>query len=94
MELEDEADLAVAERRLLALAQPEDVDAVEQHRAAGRLVERAEDVQQRALADAGLSDDGDRLAGGDLEVEVDQHVDAPAVAVAFDRPVARESAAH
>ena len=58
-------------RRLLALAQAEQIDAVEEHLAPRRLIERPEHVQERALADARLPDDGHRLAGGHLQVEID-----------------------
>ena len=82
MELEDEADLAVAERGQLALAHRRQRLAVEPDLARGRPVERAEDVQQRALADPGLADDDHLLARRDVEVEVAQHLDPVPIAVA------------
>ena len=48
--LEHEPDVPVAERGQVRLRQGERVHAVERDRPAGRRVERAEDVEQRALA--------------------------------------------
>ena len=63
MELEDEADLAVAERRQLALVHGRQRRGRRTTPAPdGRPVERAEHVQQRALADARLADDDHLLA--------------------------------
>jgi len=69
VELEDEADLPVPERRPLGRPQRGDVGAVEQVRPAVQVVERAEEVQQRALADAALADDRHQLPPRDREVE-------------------------
>ncbi len=77
VELEDEADLAVAETRQLAVALRRQVLAIEPHLAARRPIERAQDVQQRALADPGLPDDGDALAGADVEIEPGEHPHHP-----------------
>src|SRR4029434_4473998 len=49
-----------------------------------RVVERAEHVQQGALADARLADDDDLLTGVHLQVELAQHLDAMPIAVAID----------
>src|SRR2546426_10478140 len=73
MELEDEAHLAIAEARQLRLGPREHVLAAEEDAAGSRPVERAEQVEQRALADAGLPDDRDALAGLDLEAEPFEH---------------------
>src|SRR5574341_977396 len=81
MELEDEADLAVAKERLLALAQCEDIDTIEQDGAVCRPVEGTEQVQQGTLADARLPHDGDGLAGSNLQREIREHLDATAIAV-------------
>ena len=50
MILEDEADRGVAERRQLARREQERIAAVERDRAGARRLERAEQVEQRALA--------------------------------------------
>src|SRR5688500_19271526 len=61
MELEHEADLLVAEPRELFVAQAGEVHAADGDEAAGRTIERAEDVQQRALPGAARADDGHHL---------------------------------
>ena len=53
--------------------QGERVDAVEADGAGRRPVERAEDVQQRALAGAGRPHDGEGLAALQVEADVAQH---------------------
>ena len=60
--LEDEADLLVAERRQGGGVERERFSAVERDRARGRRLERAEDVEQRALAAARGSHDRRRVA--------------------------------
>ena len=60
--LEDEADLAVAQVGELVLVGAADVEAVEPVDAAGRHVQAAEDVHQRALAAARAAHDRDVLA--------------------------------
>ena len=52
-----------------------------------RAVERAEQVQQRALARAALADDRQELAVVDVEIDAAQHrdFDLP-LAIAFDKP--------
>ena len=67
--LEDEADLAVADVGELVDVELRDLLAVEAVGAAARRVEAADDVEQGRLAGAGRTDDGDELAGLDLEVE-------------------------
>src|SRR5262245_23280693 len=75
VKLEDEADFAVAEGRDLPLRTREHIDAVEEELPARGGVEAAEEVEQRALADARLPDDRDPLACGDLEIEPAQNLD-------------------
>ena len=70
MVLKHEADRTVAEVGKLRLREGERVGAVEADGAAGRPVERAEQVQERALAGAGRAHDGERLAA----VEAERHV--------------------
>ena len=47
--------------------------ATDAHRADGRIGEAGDQPAERGLARAGLADDGDLLAGGDLGVDVEQH---------------------
>ena len=58
-----------------AVGQVVDAPAVEQDRAVVGRVERAEQVQQRALARPGRADDREELAVLDLEVDAAQHRD-------------------
>ena len=60
-------------RRSDCLADLAHVDAVEQHRAGGRVHQPGEQLGDRRLARAGLADDGDPGAGRDVEVDVAQH---------------------
>src|SRR5439155_9257001 len=69
VELEDEPDLAVAEVGEPTLRASEDLLPVEEEPAAGRLVERAQQMEQRALSDPRLADDGHPLARLDVDVE-------------------------
>src|SRR5579872_5160394 len=68
--LEDEAEGAQAQLGEVAVSERAEVAALEEHRAARRAVERAEELQQRRLAGARRPDDRD-----DLRV-VDRQVDA------------------
>src|SRR5579863_1303821 len=52
MELVDESERAVAQLAPLLLAQAVNVASIDQHLAAGRLIEPAENLQQRGLAGA------------------------------------------
>ena len=70
--LEDEADLLVADARLLAVREPRDVDAVELVGSGGEGVEQAGDVQERGLARARRAAHGDELALFDGERDVMQ----------------------
>ena len=60
--LEDEPDLAVADRGQLVVGQGQDVHPVEVVGPAGRGVQAAEDVHHRRLARAGVAHDRDHLA--------------------------------
>ena len=55
------------------------VDAADEHAAAGRVVEARQEVEQRGLARAGRSADGDDLARLDDEVDAAQHLVLAAV---------------
>src|SRR5579884_2985263 len=63
VELEDEAHLAVAERRQVVLAAGREIDAVEEELSRRRAVERPEEVEERALAHAGGTDHRQALPG-------------------------------
>ena len=63
--LEDEPDLLVADRGQRAIAVAGDRRAVELHRALGRRVEQADQVEQRALAAARRPHDRDELPFAD-----------------------------
>ena len=60
--LEDEAEAFAADAGELRLAQPRDIDALEEVVAARRPVEAAEDVHERRFARARRAHDGDELA--------------------------------
>ncbi len=73
IELEDEAEGPVAQ--LVALLRRRIVDAlaVQTNTPMIRLVERAEQVQERALAAAGSADDAKKLAVMHLQIQPAQH---------------------
>jgi hypothetical protein len=71
--LKDEADLLVAEVRQLGGRQRERVAAVERHRAGRGGLERAQDVEQRALAASRGAGDRGRLPRREGERDVRQH---------------------
>ena len=75
--LEDEADRAVAEGGELGLRQRVGIEPVERDPARGRRLERAEDVEQRALAAARGAHDAQRLAGPLRERDVEQDRQRP-----------------
>ena len=97
--LEDEAELAVADRGALVGRQRRHVGAVEPIGAARRPVETAEDVHERRLARARRAHDGDELAGRDvdghaaqrLHRDVAELVDLPDVAHLDERRLAHAS---
>ena len=70
-------------RKAIALGGWQIVDPppVEMHFAGGRGVERAQQVQERALARAALADDRQELAAADFEIDAGQHGN-------LDRPLA------
>ena len=63
--LRDEADLAAQFRRI----QLAHVDAVQEHRAAGRIEQPRNQADQRALARSGVTHDGHRRAGRNAQVD-------------------------
>ena len=68
MELEDEAEVAVAEVGQGLLGEAGRVDAVNTYGTAVGAVERADNLQQRGLAGTAGPDDADHLAAVDVEV--------------------------
>src|SRR5579875_3639131 len=76
--LEHEADVAVAQVREVVLVEAADVDTIDPVAPAGRHVQAAEDVHQRALAAAGRTHDRHVLAVLDLQGHATQgtHLDA------------------
>lgn len=81
MELENEADVAVAESGELAGRVAGDIFAVVEDFAAVGGVERAEDVEKGAFAGTAGAGDGDHFTVGDDEVDAAQDAEG---AVAFD----------
>src|SRR5262249_36594085 len=77
--------------RLVAVGEPVEADYPRRRR-----VERAEQVEQRALAGPARADDGDELAAGDPEIHPRQHLDRGAVAagVALAEVLRLEDRAH
>lgn len=75
MELEDEAQMLVAEVAELLLAEGGGVDAVDTYAASVRTVEGADDLQQRCLAGAAGADDAHHLATFDVEVDAFEHLE-------------------
>ena len=74
MELEDEADVAVAKRDPRLVVHRRNLVIADADLAAVDGVEAAEHVQQRALAHARRAHDRDHLALLDGQVEIAQHV--------------------
>ena len=73
VELEDEAERLIAQPIALLGGQIVDALGVEKNAALVGLVERAEQMQQRALAAAGTADDAEKLAGVHFEIHSGQH---------------------
>ena len=71
--LKDEADVSIAKVGQVALGQGEGIASLQPHVAARRPVERAENVQQRALAGAGRPHDGHGVAALQVERHIAQH---------------------
>src|SRR5688572_15874180 len=68
-ELEDESDLFAAQPGQAVLSEPRDVHAVDQNLTRARGIEPGEQAEQRRLAAARRTNDGDELAGGDRVVQ-------------------------
>ncbi len=73
MKLKNKADGSIAKRRELLVVKIKNRRAIDQHRAFGRTVERAQQMKQRALAHAGLPDDGDDLSGVHGQIDAAQN---------------------
>ena len=69
MELEDEAELLIAEFGDRPLVHREQVAILEQHLPSGWPLEAAEHVKQRRFANAGLSDNRDLFARRNFQIE-------------------------
>ena len=74
VKLEDKTNFAVANVRQLIRAQTGQIPAVKADGAARRLVQRADEVQQRAFAGSGRTDNRHGFAGGELKINVAQHL--------------------
>jgi len=89
VELEHEAERPAANPRELSGRHREQRPPIELHVAAIRPIERAKDMQQRALPDARFSHHSDTLAVADRKFQAPQHMDHPLavveVAVQSDR---------
>ena len=75
VQLKNETDGAVAESRRRRRVETAERRAVDRDRAGGRLIERTEEIEKRGLAAARGADDGDRLRGGDAQIEFTQDSD-------------------
>ena len=74
VKLEDKTQVVIANARQLIRAQAGQIATVEADGSARRLIQRADEVQQRALAAAGRTDDRHGFAGGELKIDVAQHL--------------------
>ena len=74
VELEDEADVAIAEVGQLLLGEGGYVDRIDVHRTAVGAVQRADDLQQGGLASSTWADDADYLATIYVEVNAFQNL--------------------
>lgn len=74
MELEDEADIPVAESRQLLIAQSSCLRAIDNQPSAIRCVERADDLQQGCLTRPARAYDSDNLALVYREVDAFQYL--------------------
>src|SRR5690606_22664216 len=84
VELEDEADVAIAHRRHLLVVQHRDVAPPEEDLPRGRAVERPQDVQERRLSGAARADDRDGLPRIDADVDSVQDLEPGPVAADED----------
>ena len=89
--LEHEADALAPQTRPLLVGQGGGFHAIKSIEAAGRAIQAANDVQQRRLAGAGRSRDGQPLAPVQREVDIDQRVDRRFGAVLFADPAEFEN---
>ena len=80
MELEDKSHFLVPDPRQRRIRQRTQGHAIQHHLAPRRLVERTEQVEQRALARAAGSDHGDHLAAMHIEINAIQYMNGAAVA--------------
>ena len=87
VELVDETERTVAQIAALGLGNREGVAPHQRDFSGSRRVESAQQMQQRAFARARGADDGKRLAGADVQVDLMQHrhVD-PALAKSLAKP--------
>jgi hypothetical protein len=69
VKLKNKPDVVAAQGGQGIIVQRTDIDPVDQHRAAGRDVERTEDVEQRRFATTGLAHDSDEFASPDAQVD-------------------------
>ena len=79
MKLKHKAQLAISELREGRGIEIGVARAVEPHIPAGRTIQRAEQVEQRALPSARCADDGNELAPMDLELDRAQDLERLAV---------------
>src|SRR5205809_7075974 len=80
VELEDESDRLVSQRSEIFLGSPLHRLASDDDVSLRRCIERAEQMHQRALPCAALTDDGDHLTAIHAEVYAAEHVNPSAVA--------------
>ena len=71
--MKDEADLPISHLGDLPFVERGEIAPTQQHLARSRSVQRANDLQQRALARAGWADDGQGFAATDGERYTFQH---------------------
>src|SRR6266850_8445627 len=76
MKLKDEADVPVAELDERPVGHRGELVILDPDRSAVDSIEPAERMEQRALADAGGTNDSEHLARLDREIEIAQHVNA------------------
>jgi hypothetical protein len=88
MELVDEAERCVPRQSALGFAHLAQRAALHEHLPRGRRVEAAEQMQQRRLARARATHDGDALAATDLEIDTLQHRHRLRALIGLPQPVA------
>ena len=75
MELKHEADVPIAKPHERSIVERTKIGVGHDDPSRVRTVEAAEQVQERALPDAGCADNRDHLAVGNVQLEVAEHVD-------------------